>query len=139
MRYLLDSNIFVFIATDPERLSNDVKCLLQDWDASWCMSVESVKELIVAFRNKGITDKIWKTEDDLLNAIENEFYIKVLPVTMDVMRMYAHLCLNVRDGHKDPSDHIIISQAMTLKMPLVSSDHKFLFYRNQGLDLIYNE
>lgn len=139
MRYLIDTNIFVYLATDPERLSKDVKALLQDWDAVLCMSAESVKELIVAYRHRGITDKIWKTEDDLLDAIENQCYVEVLPVTMDVMRTYAHLRLNVRDGHKDPSDHIIISQAMTLGMPLVSSDHKFLFYKNQGLDLIYNE
>jgi hypothetical protein len=28
---------------------------------------------------------------------------------------------------------------MTLRMPLISSDHKFLYYKRQGLDLIYNE
>ncbi len=41
--------------------------------------------------------------------------------------------------HRDPSDHIIISHAMTLKMPLISSDTKFGFYAKQGLDLIINK
>jgi PIN domain nuclease of toxin-antitoxin system len=35
-----------------------------------------------------------------------------------------------------PSDHIIISHAITERLPLISSDLKFPFYRKQGLDLI---
>ena len=34
------------------------------------------------------------------------------------------------------SDHIIISHAITERLPLISSDLKFPFYRKQGLDLI---
>ena len=40
------------------------------------------------------------------------------------------------DNHFDPSDHIIISHAITERMALMSSDQKFPFYRNQGLELI---
>jgi PIN domain nuclease of toxin-antitoxin system len=45
--------------------------------------------------------------------------------------------LTVQD-HKDPFDHIIIAQAISHKMTLVSSDTKFPFYRKQGLRLIEN-
>ena len=38
--------------------------------------------------------------------------------------------------HRDPSDHVIISHAITEHLTLLSSDEKFPFYRNQGLDLI---
>ena len=41
-------------------------------------------------------------------------------------------------GHNDPSDHIIIAQAITRNLPLISSDTRFPYYRPQGLDLIYN-
>ena len=138
MRYLIDTNIFIYLATDPERLSKDVAALLE-YDADLYMSAESVKEVIVAFRNKGFTKRRWKTESDAINSIGDDYRITVLPVDMNVMRTYSKLELNVREGHKDPSDHIIISHAMTLHMPLISSDHKFLFYKQQGLDLIYNE
>lgn len=53
--------------------------------------------------------------------------------------MYSKLELNVQQDHRDPSDHIIIAHAMTLKMPLISSDTKFDFYTRQGLDLIINK
>ena len=38
-----------------------------------------------------------------------------------------------------PFDHIIISQAISHKMTLISSDTKFPYYRKQGLDLIENK
>ena len=49
-----------------------------------------------------------------------------------------NLEINASAEHYDPSDHIIISQAITLGVPLISGDQKFPFYTNQGLDLIYN-
>jgi PIN domain nuclease of toxin-antitoxin system len=39
----------------------------------------------------------------------------------------------------DPSDHLIISQAITEGIPLISSDRKFHFYTQQALDFVYNE
>ena len=50
---------------------------------------------------------------------------------------YACLLPNEAENHKDPSDHLIISHAMTNKMPLISRDRKFQYYKAQGLDLIY--
>jgi PIN domain nuclease of toxin-antitoxin system len=54
------------------------------------------------------------------------------------MKTYSKLSINRIDDHKDPSDHVIISHAITNKIPLISSDGRFPFYTNQGLDLIYN-
>ena len=79
MRYMLDTNIFLYLSTDP----------------------------------------------DLLDA--------------DVMQTYSRLQRNEAQGHKDPSDHVIISQAITLGIPLISSDTRFPFYRKQGLQLIFNK
>jgi PIN domain nuclease of toxin-antitoxin system len=46
--------------------------------------------------------------------------------------------LDLVEGHNDPSDRLIISQALTERMTLISSDTKFPKYRKQGLDLIAN-
>ena len=50
----------------------------------------------------------------------------------------ARLSRDVRAILEDPSDHIIISHAITERIPLISSDTRFPFYTKQGLDLIYN-
>ena len=51
MRYLLDTNIFIYWVTDYKLLSRDVRAILDDYDNTFCMSAESVKELIVGFNN----------------------------------------------------------------------------------------
>lgn len=55
------------------------------------------------------------------------------------MMTYAQLRINEAQGHKDPSDHVIIAHAITEHLPLISSDTRFEFYRKQGLDLIFNQ
>lgn len=138
MRYLIDTNIFIYAATDVDSLKDDVLEIVQDYDTELCMSAVSVRELIVAFRHKGFDTRKWRSAEKLVKSITDEFFISILPVGMDVMETYAKLQLNEREGHNDPSDHVIISQALTERLPLISSDRRFLFYRNQGLDLIFN-
>ena len=58
---------------------------------------------------------------------------------VNVIRTLAALNINEEQGHKDPFDHIIIAQAISHKMTLVSSDTKFPFYRKQGLRLLENK
>ncbi len=138
MRYLLDTNIYVYAIEDRESLSRDVLSILEDYDNSFYLSAESVKELIVAFRNKKLLTRYWKSAQEMVRAITDEFYITVLPVDNEVMKTYATLKINENEEHRDPSDHIIISHAMTNRLPLISSDRKFRYYEQQGLELIYN-
>ena len=139
MRYMIDTNIFVFLVTDLSQLDKDVKGIIQDYSNTLHMSAESEKELIVANNNKGLLTKKWKTAEEMVSAIEDEYYIKILPVSKEHMKTYSKLSINSIDDHKDPSDHVIISHAITSKMPLISSDHRFPYYQKQGLDLIFNE
>ena len=139
MRYLIDTNIFVYMASDPEYLSRDVDAIIQEPDTLLYMSSESVRELIVGYRNKGLCSKRWKSVEEMVNAIEDDFYIKILPLKKEHMQTYAKLEINETQGHKDPSDHVIISHAITEHLPLISSDTRFEFYRSQGLDLIFNQ
>lgn len=138
MRYLIDTNIFVYLATDTDCLSRDVAAIIQEPDALLYMSAESVRELIVAFRNKGLCSNRWKTAEEMVAAIEKEYYIRILPLKKEHMLTYARLGFNEAQGHKDPSDHVIIAHAMTEHLPLISSDTRFGFYAAQGLDLIFN-
>ena len=139
MRVLIDTNIYVYMSTDPEYLSRDVLSLLKEPDTLIYMSAESVRELIVGYRNKGLCSKRWKTVEDMVAAIEEEFYVQIQPLKKEHMQTYARMEINEAQGHKDPSDHVIIAHAITEHLLLISSDTRFAFYRSQGLDLIFNE
>jgi len=139
MRYLIDTNIFVYLATDVDYLSRDVNALIEEPNTLLYMSTESVRELIIGFHNKGLCSKRWKSATEMVKAIEKEFYIKILPLKNEHMLTYSRLNINEVQKHKDPSDHVIIAHAITENLPLISSDTRFDFYRSQGLDLIFNK
>ena len=138
MRYLLDTNIYIFYITDSARLSGDVKAILEDPDNAFYLSVESVRELIVLFRKKRYLFRFWKTAKEMVDDIETNRFIKILPLKKEHLETYARLEINEAQDHNDPSDHIIISHAITERIPLISSDTRYPFYTKQGLDLIYN-
>ena len=138
MRYLLDTSIYIFRITDKDRLSRNVRAILEDPDNTFYLSVESVRELIVLFRKKRYLFRFWKTTKEMVDDIETNRFIKILPLKKEHLETYARLKINDVQDHNDPSDHIIISHAITERIPLISSDTRFPFYTNQGLDLIYN-
>ena len=138
-RYLLDTNIFTFIVTkQDDMISRDVRAILDDYDNEFLMSMESVKELLVAYRKKKLLPKFFKSPIELIASIDRDYHVRILQVDMEVMRTMATLVFNEAQEHCDPSDHIIISHALTLRLPLISSDTKFPFYRAQGLELVEN-
>ena len=139
MRYLLDTNIFIYWVTDFESLNADVYAALNEPDALLYVSAETVRELIIGYNNKSFDTRRWKCAEDLVRSIENEFMLKILPISKEHMLTYSRLRPYVQHGHKDPSDHIIIAHAITEKMTLVSSDSRFPFYRRHGLQLLFNE
>ena len=136
---MIDTNIFVFLVNDLSQLSKDVESIIQDYSNTLHISAESVKELIVAYNNKRLFTNKWKSAEEMVAAIEDEYYVKILPLGKEHMNTYSRLSINSIDDHKDPSDHVIISHAITNKMPLISSDQRFPYYTEQGLDLIFNQ
>ena len=135
MRYLIDTNIFIHMATDGDLLSRNVSVILGDYENLIYISTESLRELVVHYNNKALLRKYWKTKYDMLRSITEEFGLQILPLTQDVMYTYAKMNIY----HNDPSDHVIISQAIAMKMPLISDDKRFPEYRNEGLELIENK
>ena len=135
MRYLLDTCMFIYMMDEQDVISRDVDAILTDYDSVLCMSVESLRELIVAYRKKKLLSKKWHSEEDLIRGILDS-RINLLPLKPEHMLTYSQLQL--KDGHDDPSDHVIIAQAITEHIPLISSDTRFPFYRSQGLDLVFN-
>lgn len=127
------------MALDPDSLSNDVLMALNEPDSLLYISAESVKELIVAYKKKRLGTKKWKTAEEMVKAIEDVYYVEILPLKKEHMETLSRLRVNEAMAHNDPSDHVIISHAMTENMVLVSSDTRFPFYRRQGLKLLYNE
>ena len=138
MRLLLDTNIYVYMVSDINSLTNDVRAVIEDFENLKYLSIVSLQELITAFRSKGLLSNIWKNESEMIEFVLHDPSVVVDNIDEHVIRSLAELEINESQEHKDPFDHIIIAQALSPKMTLVSSDTKFPFYRRQGLQLIEN-
>ena len=134
---MLDTNIVIYLATDRDSLSRDVRAILLDYDNTFCISAETTRELIVGYRKKSFAVKQWKTCEDMIDSLSDFYHLEILPIDKRVAKVHSRL--EIKSDHKDPSDHTIISHAIATKMPLVSSDEKFPYYTKQGLQLIFNK
>ena len=135
MRYLIDTNIFLFVVQEQDKLSIDVLNIIDNYENIIYLSSESIKELILLLRAGRIEVPRWKTTKDIFDSVEEQgftvYYIKKEHfITLGKIEPI--------EEHKDPFDHTIMAHAITNKIPLISSDTKMPYYKNQGLNLIFN-
>jgi len=137
-RYFLDTNIVLFfISGDLDDLSFDTLNILNDYNNQLYISSIMAVEIVQLFRIGKIKPKKYKTADEVLIAIETDFFIKILPFAKEHIQILSKL--KIATGHNDPFDYSIISHAITEKMILVSSDKKFEAYTGQQLFFSFNK
>ena len=138
MRYYLDTNVLIFILLKKRHceLCHYVQDILNDYSNCFYVSSVVVREVIHAYKTGDIEDREIKSVDILFDAIE-ESGIEIVPMNKHHLLQYA--MLEIVSGHKDPNDHIIIAQAISDKIPIISSDRKFKEYIGQGLNFVFNK
>ena len=135
MRYLIDTNVLANFAED-NYISCDVRAIIIDCENQIFVSSESVKEFIQLIQTERVVLKKSFRLLDIFDLIETQFGFHVKYVTKKHLRTLSKL--ETVEGHNDPNDRLIISQAITEKIPLISSDTKFPKYTKFGLDFIQN-
>ena len=136
MRYLLDTNILVFLLLDQEELCPEVHAIVDDYSNLLYTSSVCVVELLQLYRI-GKIEQVYKTAGDLLRALTNEIYVEILP--FEKRHVKTLKSLQVAAGHNDPFDHAIIAHAICDQLILISSDRKFEHYLTQKLDFVFNK
>jgi PIN domain nuclease of toxin-antitoxin system len=133
-RYLLDTNVVLFSIHNPKEINRNVDDLLMDYNNQFFVSMVSIQEIIHLYKREKIQTN-WKKVEDILPAIDAARF-EILPVKKEHLITYSKLIpLN---SHNDPNDHVIISQAITEKITLISSDRQFEHYVKQNLNFIFN-
>ncbi len=136
MRYLIDTNIFLYALEDRPSLDRSVLEILEDYENNIYISSESIKEVIHLAQNRRIKS-LWKSPKELFKTVEKDLGCIIKYVAKEHLATLS--MLDIVPGHNDPSDRLIIAQAITEKMPLISSDRDFEPYRKQKLNFIYNK
>ncbi len=89
------------------------------------------------FQNGRVKTKKWKTARDVFGFVEEELGFHIDYIQRE--HLYTFAGMGTVPTHNDPTDRMIIAQAITEKIPLISSDHKFGLYRKYHLNFIYNK
>lgn len=141
-RYYIDTNILIFLiaANGDEELSGDIKGILSDYSNMFLVSSVCVKEVIHLCQTGRLKRKLkagkGNRAQDAIRLVR-DMGVRIMPVNEYHLREYSELRL-VED-HSDPDDRLIIAQAISDRIPLVSSDRKFHLYEEDGLELVFNK
>ena len=137
-RYLLDTNVLLFyIFGNKDEISRDTISILKDNSNILFTSSIVLAEINQLMRLKKIQSKVFKTPFQFQEVLEKEFLVEILPFTKHHTKTLSELTF--AKGHNDPFDHAIISQAITDKLTLISSDRQFENYTTQKLKFVFNK
>ncbi|WP_434524762.1 type II toxin-antitoxin system VapC family toxin [Photorhabdus asymbiotica] len=133
MDLLLDTNILLFMAYEPERLKADIVDILEDTDNTLCFSTASVWEVVIksSLNKPDFSVDPKQFRDGLFDAGLIEIPIKS-EHTLVVIDLPEKL-------HKDPFDRLIVAQAKHNKIPLITSDNKLINLVSNYITVIPNK
>ena len=140
MRYYLDTNILVFLITGQrDEISPDVKEIVFDYAHRMMASSVCVHELVHLYQidklpfKKGAKPPL---PERVLTWLK-DIGIEIIPASNRHLQRLSELPM--QPDHRDPNDRLVIAQAIEDRIPLISSDRKFDWYRKYGLEFVFNE
>ncbi len=133
MNYLIDTHAFIWAISDTGKLSNAARKIITSNENTVFISVVSFWEIALKVGIKRF----------FLNGIEvNKLADYAREMDLRILELSAQECcsfaeLPPKDNHKDPFDRMIIWQAISRGMKLVSKDGLFEQYKQYGLQLTW--
>ncbi|MDQ1354672.1 MAG: hypothetical protein QG657_4981 [Acidobacteriota bacterium] len=118
LKYLLDTHIWLWSVSQPEKLSGKVRSILKDSSNELFISSISVWEFLVLLEKKRIS--IDNPLDDWLNSAILEANIIEIPIDREIAIESRRLNL----PHQDPADRFIAATASIHSLTLITSDDK---------------
>ncbi|MDR2424490.1 MAG: type II toxin-antitoxin system VapC family toxin [Prevotellaceae bacterium] len=133
MNYLLDTHAFIWAALETNKLSKNAQNIILNGSNDIFVSTVSFWEISLKTRiNKFLFENI--------NIMDFAQYAKDMDFAILDMKEYEAITfhkLPLKDNHKDPFDRMLIWQAITQNMTMISKDKLFKQYKENGLKIIW--
>jgi len=133
MTCLIDTHTFIWAISDTNMLSKRASELITNIDNEIFVSVVSFWEIALKTSIKKFSFEGIIASD--LPEYARKMDFRILEMKAREACTFANLPL--KDNHKDPFDRMIIWQAITGNMALISKDKMFVQYMDNGLRLIW--
>ncbi|MDQ6663043.1 MAG: type II toxin-antitoxin system VapC family toxin [Acidobacteriota bacterium] len=124
---LLDSHAFLWAASEPERLTPEIRGLLESETSKLYLSSATVWELLIKVRKK----KIDLGGDPATKLQEYGKRLRVIPVHVSAQHLYQ--AFELEGLHKDPFDRLLIAQAKIERLTFVTRDQTIQKYNIETL------
>ena len=128
MNYLLDTQVVIWSLDDDPRLSPAAKDAIENIQNTVSITIVSLWEIALK-RSIGKLE-LSANLKDIQNLVSSKS-VSILPITvahLETLEALAH-----QEKHRDPFDRLILSQAITENLTLISSDTHFKDYPVQVL------
>ena len=133
MIYILDTHTFIWAALGIDNLSKNSKEIICNRKNEICVSTVSFWEISLKARMK-------KFSFGKVNINDFPQYARDMDFTTMDMRENESITfheLPMKDNHKDPFDRMLIWQAISKGMTMISKDRFFVQYKADGLKLAW--
>ncbi len=128
MRIALDTHSLLWFIMGDGRLSNSACTIIEDLDNRILVSVGSLWEIAIKVNIKKL--RLQQTYQDLFPSELQKNDIEVLPIRHEDLAILTTLPLH----HRDPFDRLIIAQAISENVAIVTKDDAF---RNYAVEIIW--
>ena len=125
MKYLLDTNALILLALKFSALPLTYQRVLLDKRNTFVISPASIWEMAIKVR-LGKLHLDGQSLGTLTGQLRRQLKIGLLPIKQSQL-VYIATLPKVKD-HGDPFDLLIIAQALTENLPVLTSDGKFHLY-----------
>ncbi len=122
MKYLLDTQTFIWFNGKSSRLSERAANLCSDSSNLLLVSLASIWEMQIKLGLKKLTLPAPLAE--IITTQQSRNGIQLLPIELSHVLELASL----PDHHKDPFDRLLIAQAKIEKVPIISNDPQISKY-----------
>jgi len=133
MIYLLDTHTLIWSTIDTKKLSKTSKEIIFNRDNEIFVSTVSFWEISLKTRIKSFSF-------ENINIMSFPQYAKDMGFTiinLEENEAITYSKLPQKSNHKDPFDRMLIWQAITKNMTIISKDESFEQYKKDGLKLIW--
>jgi PIN domain nuclease of toxin-antitoxin system len=133
MIYLLDTHTFIWAVLKTSNLGKKTKEIISNKNNEICVSTVSFWEISLKTRMEKFLFGNINTRDFPQYARDMDFTI----IDLQEKESISFHELPLKENHKDPFDRMLIWQAMSKNMTILSKDNLFEQYREDGLKLIW--
>ncbi|MBS4099219.1 MAG: type II toxin-antitoxin system VapC family toxin [Sulfuricella sp.] len=122
MRVLLDTHAFRWLNNEPEKCPGNVLDICQNPQTTLLLSLASVWEIQVKYQLGKLPLQVPVRE--LIETSQFEYGLQLL----SIQPRHVYVLENLPDHHRDPFDRLLIAQALSEEIPLVTADRNISRY-----------